>query len=184
MRKTNGKTTTERYLDFLTHLSKRERGFRGLNPILQKHRLSVGLGKVLKSKNLIENNNGVWKWTGGSPSLVTAQNILNTVNSNIRESASATKNSKPKVQRTHTIGSVTTEATPSNFRTLMNLKRNGNGNNHSNNTSTQETIKKYVPQGTDVLNLSELRAKKADLKAQIDKIDSLLEFVDAFKNGN
>lgn len=75
------KNSSEKYLNFLLAISQRQRGFRDIRKIISKFRISMSIQKILNDKVLIvKDDNGIWKWTGRTPDLKMAEQILNAVN--------------------------------------------------------------------------------------------------------
>lgn len=161
------KSTEERYLNFMTNLSNRQRGFRSINKLIAKFHLSKAIAPALVKKRLLKNINGVWKWTGATPGPLMAMDVLRAVNSSIQKNSSAAK-MKMNGQ---------TKNSSSNFKFINHAKG-----------GTKVIVHKYVPKNNDILDLSSLRELRASLEnkvvacqTKIAKIDSLFESVESFK---
>lgn len=145
--------TAQKYFDFMSTLSQRQRGFTSVGKLLKKNHMSAALGTVLQKRNLLKWKGEAYKWNGPTPSIEMAKEILTELNNNLRKYAQPT---------------------------------NGHHKAASAQVVKRAYVRKAVPQAssTDMLNISELRAEKSRLEGRIQKINSLLEVVDSFHNGN
>lgn len=155
-------STTDRYLNFLSSLSERQRGFSSLGKVIAKSRVSSILGSVLKKKSLVQNTGGVWKWNGPKPDSHMATSLVNEVNQTIKDyvnkknGRSTTKSSAAKpAKRTYT-----KRAAP----------MNAGGTKMSSST--------------DTLSVSSLKDTKEALAARMTRLDKLISAVEEFNNGN
>lgn len=86
------KSTEEKYLNVLQAISQRQRGFRDIRQFLSKFKVSVSMQQVLTKKNLVvKDDNGIWKWSSKMPDMKMANEVLNAVNSGIRNSNNSAK---------------------------------------------------------------------------------------------
>lgn len=143
--------TEEKYLNFLSDLASRQRGFTSMGKLLKKNHMATGVATVLGKKNLIKWEGSSYKWNGPTPNSMLAREVLNDVNRSIRK-----------------------YITPSN----------GNGNGKGGNDKPNGHKASSTTSVKDVLNIADLRAEKSRLESRIEKINSLLEVVDSFQNGN
>lgn len=150
-------STTDRYLNFLSNLAGRQRGFPSLNKVVAKNRISSHAVTVLKNRNLMaQKNNGIWKWSGPTPNPQMATAVVNEVNSIITGYVQRKKNAGVAATKTHTRRA---PSAPVGVRTQ----------------------KKAC---SDTFSISSLKSEKEKLEARIAKIDSVLEVVTEFQGSN
>lgn len=141
--------TDEKYLNFLTYLYNRKRGFKSFHKVVVKFNMCNNILAVLKKLNLVEKQNGSYQWVGTSPDMSMAKQVLQNVN------ASITKYVGKKPSRT----------------TKINFNNNASGYKFNKNSE-------------DILDIPALKAEKDKLQGRINKINTLLEVVEAFHTEN
>lgn len=154
-------STTDRYLNFLSSLSERQRGFPSLGKVLAKNRVSSILGAVLKKKSLVQNNGGMWKWNGPKPDSHMATSLVNEVNQTIKDYVNK-KN-----------GHTTTKSNAAKPAKRAYTKR-----------ATQPVATFANNSCADTLSVSSLKDTKEALAARMARLDNLISAVEEFNNGN
>lgn len=150
-------STEEKYLNFLTVLYSRERGFRSFAKMIKKYKMCSSISSVLKKVGVVQNELGVWNWIGKKPDMNMAKLILRDVNQSIVDSVNSKNKNTGRMK--------------------------GILNNPENQIRSEAKEKvKVAKKSNDILSLSELRAEKTTLQNRIAKIDSLLESIENFHN--
>lgn len=161
-RQNQKQATAEKYLNFLTYISGRKRGFKSFGKIIAKFKICSTVGTVLKKRNVMQREFGVWKWTGKKPDMEMAEQILADINQGIMKCIDR-KNKK--------------EFPTLNKKMIPRLKRIMN--NAESAAKPKVVMHKYViKKSDDVLNLAGLRTERSQLQERINAIDNLLITVD------
>lgn len=149
-------TTEQKYLNFLSTLAGRQRGFTSINKVVAKNRLSSHAVTVLKNRSLVQKNNGTWKWSGPSPDKNMASAVVGEVNSIITGYVNRQKATKSQ-KRTYTKRTTSiTNGTPSAPKASC----------------------------SDTASISSLKSKRETLTAQIAKIDLVISAVEEYTGSN